>query len=245
MYGSEQVVVVRNLGAIIMDGQRRPYFQKVFSEIGPVQRILDLGCGKKPWKVIYSPYAETSFGIDVLHTYHGSSAVDAFFDGRRIPFQDATFDVVFCTEVMEHVPEPGDFLAEIHRVLRPGGRLVMTTPFMVPLHEDPWDFYRYTRYGIVHLLSKARFGDIAITVFGDTVAVLITLLVQVQLRIWHMVSRRVRWPAIYSIWNPFIFLLVGIPQWLYLAFRRSRVGARMLRPMEYTPRGYGYTARRL
>ena len=67
-------------------------------------------------------------------------------------FPDASFDVVFLMEVLEHVAAPDAALSEIHRVLAPGGRLVLSTPFLLEVHEAPHDYYRFTEYGLRHLL---------------------------------------------------------------------------------------------
>src|SRR5436190_14960421 len=131
---------IRNLGAIIQDSLREEFVTAEFARLGKRKQLLDLGCGKKPFHHIYTNYCETSVGIDVAQTIHGTAMVDVVYDGKKIPFPDGEFDYVFSTEVMEHVPEPKDFLNEIYRVLKPGGVLIMTVPFMVPLHEEPYDF---------------------------------------------------------------------------------------------------------
>jgi SAM-dependent methyltransferase len=76
------------------------------------------------------------------------------------------FDIVFCTQVIEHVPDPGALVEETFRVLRPGGFLVLTGPFWWPLHEEPHDYHRFTRYGFSHLLARAGYVDVEITPDG-------------------------------------------------------------------------------
>ena len=75
---------------------------------------------------------------------------------------EASFEAVVCTEVLEHVLRPGKVLEEFVRVLAPGGRLCLTVPFAWPLHEEPFDFYRYTKYSLSDLLESAGFVAIAI-----------------------------------------------------------------------------------
>jgi SAM-dependent methyltransferase len=75
---------------------------------------------------------------------------------------DGSFDVVLSTQVLEHVPDPLAALGEFRRVLRSGGSLIATVPFIWEEHETPFDFYRYTRYGLEHLLGLAGFDDIAV-----------------------------------------------------------------------------------
>ena len=75
-------------------------------------------------------------------------------------FEGASFDAVFMMEVLEHVPEPQQALSEIRRVLKPGGRLILSVPFIFPLHEEPHDYYRYTKYGLAYMLRA--FADVSI-----------------------------------------------------------------------------------
>lgn len=231
----------RNLGAIINDSLRLQFIRYGFEKHGFRDELLDVGCGVKPFKKIYASYCKNSIGIDVETSPHQKTEVDVIYDGKKIPFEDGRFDYVLCTEVMEHVPEPAAFLKEINRVMKPGGILIMTTPFLVPLHEEPYDFYRYTKHGIKHLLLQAGFRLEHLESFCGYWGVLIAFLVQPQLKIWNKLSKIVRIKIIYSAYNPFIFLGVVLPQLLYLAFnlkgRKHHAGK-----MHYTPRGYGYIA---
>jgi SAM-dependent methyltransferase len=79
--------------------------------------------------------------------------VDMLADVYRLPFRAAAFDVVLCTEVLEHLHTPALALREMYRVLKPGGELLLTTPFAYPIHYAPTDYYRYTRFGLMHLLG--------------------------------------------------------------------------------------------
>jgi SAM-dependent methyltransferase len=82
---------------------------------------------------------------------------DLFYDGGRIPVEDAQFDAVICSQVLEHVFTPTEFLAELHRVLRPGGLLLLTTPFVWDEHSQPYDFGRYSSFGLRHVIEEAGF----------------------------------------------------------------------------------------
>jgi SAM-dependent methyltransferase len=81
--------------------------------------------------------------------------LDVVADLTRLPFPDGCFDHVLTTQTLEHLAEPGRFLAEAARVLAPGGRLWLTAPQCQKLHQEPHDYYRYTRYGLAYLLEKA------------------------------------------------------------------------------------------
>ena len=73
-------------------------------------------------------------------------------DARALALADASFDVVLCTEVLEHIPEPQRAIDEMYRVLRPGGTLLLTTRFLFPIHDAPHDYFRFTKYGLRHLM---------------------------------------------------------------------------------------------
>jgi len=235
-------MAIRNLGAIINDNLRLRFVKEAFTKAGKRQRLLDLGCGVKPFLPVYSRYSEQSVGMDVETSPHDVKVADVIYDGKHIPFGDQEFDIVFCTEVMEHVPEPSEFLAEIYRVLKPGGVVIMTTPFLVPLHEEPHDYYRYTKHGIHHLLGKTGFRNIEIEPFGEYFAVVIAFGVQIQLKFWNGVSKLLGIKGFYSAWNPFIFLFVVLPQYLYLGLFRQKFMSGIRKKLSYTPRGYGYLA---
>jgi len=85
---------------------------------------------------------------------------DMVMDATNMSFDDASFDAVYMMEVLEHVMEPKAALAEIERVRKEGGRFVMSTPFVFGIHEEPWDFWRFMRHGLEHLLSNFEIGSI-------------------------------------------------------------------------------------
>jgi SAM-dependent methyltransferase len=117
-------------------------------------RVLDIGCGTKPYRRLF-PGATHYYGTETQRTFTPGSQADVTAFGEALPFRTGVFDAVICTEVLEHVPEPGDFLREVVRVMRPGGVLLLTTPQTWGLHEEPYDFYRYTKYGLQYLFRKA------------------------------------------------------------------------------------------
>jgi len=127
-------------------------------------RVLDYGCGSKPYESLFEKAAEY-IGIDVEQAGHdhANSKVDVFFDGKTIPFADGSFDSVVCFEVLEHVPDLAASLADIQRVLVPGGSVLLSVPFVFPEHETPYDFRRLTRFGLAQALEQAGFHGERIT----------------------------------------------------------------------------------
>lgn len=125
--------------------------------MSPGARVVDVGCGLQPYRPYFS--GMQCIGIDVRasgRTEHQKTA-DVYFDGTRIPIETASIDGVLCTQVLEHAVDPDALVAEIFRVLRPGGRLCITVPFMWGLHELPYDFRRFTPFGLERLVSGSGF----------------------------------------------------------------------------------------
>jgi SAM-dependent methyltransferase len=130
--------------------------------------VLDVGCGYQPYRSLleHAPARITRYiGLDLDQGLYDAKP-EATWDGKSIPFPAATFDSTLATEVLEHCPEPQSLLNEIARVLKPGGFFFLTVPFMWPLHDMPYDEYRYTPSALTRLLTNAGFADIAITAHG-------------------------------------------------------------------------------
>jgi len=123
-------------------------------------RLLDAGCGTKPYVDIFRQSVSEHIGIDftriaVQRSFLGGP--DVVGDVGRLPFASESFDSVLCTQVLEHIPNPEQVMNEFHRVLRPGGTLIVTTPQTWGLHGEPYDYYRYTRCGLAYLARSAGF----------------------------------------------------------------------------------------
>ena len=129
-------------------------------EMAPLMKgkLLDFGCGAKPYKSLFTNASEyIGLDIEVSGHSHQNENIDVYYDGKIIPFQDNHFDNVFATEVFEHVFNIDEVLPEIKRVLKPGGQILITCPFVFPEHEKPYDFARYTSFGIKHIFEKHGF----------------------------------------------------------------------------------------
>lgn len=128
-------------------------------------RVLDAGAGAAPYRVLFehTDYV-TSDWAGSMHDEALASDIVAPLD--QLPVADASFDVVVATEVLEHVRDPEAALRELHRVLRSGGQLWLTVPFVWELHEEPHDFARYTAYALEHLLQSAGFTAVDVRPVG-------------------------------------------------------------------------------
>ena len=115
-------------------------------------RLLDVGCGTKPYRRYFQ--AEEYIGLEIEGR---KKDADKVYDGKVIPFENESFDSVISIEVLEHVFNPDEFLSEINRVLKKGGLLLLTVPFVWDEHEQPFDYARYSSFGLYHLLENHGF----------------------------------------------------------------------------------------
>jgi SAM-dependent methyltransferase len=124
-------------------------------------RVLDAGAGDAPYAELFG-HCEyvTADWPNSMHS--GGRRADIVASLENLPVADESFGAVLCTEVLEHIARPDSVLAELHRVLAPGGRLCLTVPFVWPLHEEPFDFYRYTADALAGLLAAAGFVDVLV-----------------------------------------------------------------------------------
>jgi len=119
--------------------------------------LVDIGCGVKPYLPLFPGCSYIGLEVPVASRYGSAKNADVYFDGRSIPLVDGCADVVLCTQVLEHVFEPDALLREIRRICRPGGRLLLTVPFVWDEHEQPYDYARYSSFGLAYLLRRHGF----------------------------------------------------------------------------------------
>jgi ubiquinone/menaquinone biosynthesis C-methylase UbiE len=121
--------------------------------------MLDFGCGRKPYKNLFKVSKYVAVDIEVSGHSHKNSEVDVFYNGENLPFPNEVFGSLFCSEVLEHVFNLEGILSELHRVLKKGAQGLITTPFALPEHEVPYDFARYTSFGIKAILERNEFKN--------------------------------------------------------------------------------------
>lgn len=118
--------------------------------------ILDVGCGTKPYKSLFREAKYVGLEYDSERSRNSSKA-DFFYKNNSFPFSDGEFDLVICNQVLEHVFEPELFLKEVNRVLKKGGKIILTVPFCWDEHEQPYDYARYTSFGLKYIFEKNGF----------------------------------------------------------------------------------------
>jgi len=146
----------------------RPRLEAFLRHYASADLTLDIGSGNSPYSNIF-PNRKT---VEV--SPRPGHEPDYVADAHDLSvIQNESFDVVLCTEVLEHLHTPQKAIDEMYRVLKPGGKLILTTRFIFPLHETPVDYFRYTKYGLCHLLKK--FDKTLIEEETDTVECLAVL----------------------------------------------------------------------
>ncbi len=157
--GSDRFWQRSALGYSLLRDLRRKAIKKEFIK----GRLLDAGAGKLSYRHVVSPLATKYESLDFKPTH---PQLDYVGDIQHMPLPDQSFDTVFSAEVLEHVPDPDQALREIYRVLKPGGHFVMSIPHLMYLHNEPYDFFRYTKYGLRVLLDRAGFEIVLIEPSG-------------------------------------------------------------------------------
>lgn len=125
------------------------------AKVPPNALVLDAGSGEAPYKTLFQHARYESADFEkVDKPYEPSTYV---CDLANIPVEDERYDFIIFNQVMEHLPEPRCVLQELHRVLKTGGKILYTGPLFYEEHEKPYDFYRYTQFGVKHLFNTSGF----------------------------------------------------------------------------------------
>ena len=129
--------------------------------------LLDVGCGHMPYKelLLSAPSCVQNYiGLDLISRNYNKP--DLVWDGKTIPMGNRSVECALATELFEHCAEPQAVMSEIHRILKPGGLLFFTVPFLWPLHDTPCDEYRYTPFALDRLMSTAGYIDVELRALG-------------------------------------------------------------------------------
>jgi SAM-dependent methyltransferase len=149
------------------------FLKEEFSHINGSENslFLDLGCGERPYQKFYNKYFKKTISTDYVATKN----TDICADAQSLPFEDNIFDYILMTEVIEHIPDENKAIAEIYRVLKPGGILFLTWPFNYMMHEIPNDHARYTEFGMSNRVERVGLKIDYILRRGNAFVLLLTI----------------------------------------------------------------------
>ena len=120
-------------------------------------QLVDVGCGQKPYRNLFNVSKYIGIEIDSPITRRMNKA-DIFYDGKTLPLSNESADAILSNQVLEHIFEPAQFFKEINRVLKVKGKLLLTVPFIWDEHEQPYDYARYSSFGLKYLLEAHGFN---------------------------------------------------------------------------------------
>lgn len=129
-------------------------------------KVIDIGCGNKPYEKIFQGITTEYVGCDIMQS--SLQKVDVLCPANNIPLPDNSFDTAFSTQTIEHVEDHQGLVNEAFRLLKPGCNFIVSGPMYWHLHEEPYDFFRFTKYGFKYVLEKAGFEMVEIKSNGGT-----------------------------------------------------------------------------
>ena len=145
-------------------------------------RVLDVGCGPKPYYPFFAERASEYIGVDVVE----NPVAELRGSVESLPVPEASFDIVLCTQVLEHCDDPAQAVRELRRVTAPGGRVLASTHGVQVYHPSPQDYWRWTHTGLARLFrEQAEWESLEVTPGAGTATCLAMLLgtyVEIALR---------------------------------------------------------------
>lgn len=176
--------------------------------------VLDIGCGNQ-WPRERLPATCRYVGIDHPRSaaWYGTRPA-VFADAHALPFAAGSVDTVLMLDVLEHLRDPERALAEVRRVLRSEGRLVLQVPFLYPVHDAPNDHARWTAYGQRHLAERAGFEVVELRSAGSPVA---TAALLTNIALMHVILRSLRHRRLGALLAPLVpvaVVAVNLAGWL-------------------------------
>jgi SAM-dependent methyltransferase len=155
-------------GSILCAGLVAHWYRKILGHHATGQ-LLELGAGKVPLYGLYRSLVTEVVCADWQQSLHGQDHIDFSCNLEdRVPLPDESVDTVIMSDVLEHLYLPQRALAEVHRILRPGGCAILNVPFIYWVHEEPHDYHRYTQYALKRMATEAGFKvEVLDTIGGE------------------------------------------------------------------------------
>jgi SAM-dependent methyltransferase len=172
-------------------------------------RVLDAGAGEARYRPLFGRARYVALDDGRGDPRWDYTRLDVAGDLMRLPFRDGALDAVLCTETLEHLRDPGDFLVEVARVRRPGGRLYLTAPQSFKEHQQPNDFFRYTRYGLRLLLERAGLEPKSVEPEGGYFRFLGDKIQPAHRYLFHK-ERAFVWKVLFLVLHPFSMLFFTV-----------------------------------
>lgn len=195
---------------------------RISTAIGQFARgkVIDLGAGAMNYKDMIEKTGATYHSLDYAPTetkYQKDIQLDYVGDIQNLPIEDSQFDTVFCSQVLEHISEPQRAVNEMSRIIKIGGYAIISTPHLAYLHNEPYDFYRYTKYGLKHLVEKAGLHVVDIQPIGGLFCFLNYISSTMFLSIFYKIP--LLWPIAFGVNLLVSYLCIGLDG----AFRTTKI----------------------
>jgi len=174
--------------------------------------LIDLGCGNRPYQHLLQGKINAYTGCDFVQ--NSKQSVDLICDVTRVPLPDESFDTCLSTQVLEHIPDPDALIREACRLLKPGGVLILSAPLYWPEHGEPYDYNRFTSFGLTERLSRLGFANIRIIANGGA---------------WATAGQSFAHAFMYSSSRSFLFRLL---RFLFYRLQLIRVSNRIISYMD-------------
>lgn len=210
-----------------------PDMERAIHEYGKGD-VLDVGCGNKPYQSSFPDTIHSYTGCDVEQS--SLRVVDVICPATNLAFKDASFDTVLCTQVLEHVYDHKKAFFEISRVLKPGGCFIGSLPMAWPHHEVPYDFFRFTKFGIEGLAKESGLEIEYIKANGGKWALLGQMII-------IAFNEKPQHPGLLSRFKNFIFRITLGKFWVNLVF--GNLDRLSSHPNEFNTLNFVFVARKL
>jgi SAM-dependent methyltransferase len=161
--------------------------------------LLDYGCGGQPYKAIFEPYITKYIGADVA-TANGILLDVELEVGKQAPLQNESIDTILSTQVLEHIYDFQSYLSDCARLLRPSGRIIISVPMQWRHHEVPYDYWRFTKYGLIKSLESKGFRILEIQPCGGVYSLLGQVFLDHLSRHKRFSPSITKWINTFAIW---------------------------------------------